>query len=176
MSKGWYVIHTYSGYEGRVKSSIEEKIDSLGLKEKITQVLVPTENVIEIKEGKKRVSTKKFFPGYVLIEMELTDETWQLIKSIPKVTGFVGTNARPMPLSEEEVETLLKQIDSRTATPREKIQYGKGDSVRIIDGPFLGFNGIIDEVNQDQNKVKVLVSIFGRATPVELGFLQVERL
>lgn len=176
MSKGWYVVHTYSGYEGRVKSSIEEKIYSLGLEEQIVQVLVPTENVIEIKEGKKRISTKKFFPGYVLIEMELSDETWQLIKSIPKVTGFVGTSERPLPLSGEEVETLLGQIDSRTATPREKIHYSKGDSVRIIDGPFLGFNGVIDEVNQDQGKVKVLVSIFGRATPVELGFLQVERL
>ena len=176
MSTGWYVIHTYSGYEGRVKSSIEEKVSALGLKEKILQVLVPTENVIEIKEGKKRIATKKFFPGYVLIEMELTDDTLQLIKEIPKVTGFVGASARPAPLSVEEVETLLKQIDSRTATPREKIQYSKGDSVRIIDGPFMGFNGVIDEVNQDQNRVKVLVSIFGRATPVELGYLQVERL
>lgn len=176
MSKEWYVIHTYSGYEGRVKKSIEEKADLLGLVEKITQVMVPTENVIEIKEGKKRVSTKKFFPGYVLVEMELTDETWQLVKSIPKVTGFVGTSARPLPLSGEEVETLLRQIDSRTAAPRERVQFSKGDSIRIIDGPFLGFNGIVDEVNQDQNRVKVLVSIFGRATPVELGFLQVERI
>lgn len=176
MSKGWYVVHTYSGFEGRVKSSIMERINSLGLTDKINQVLVPTENVVELREGKKKVVTKKFFPGYVLVEMELTDETWQLIKNTPKVTGFVGGGEKPIPLSTQEVETLLKQLDAGTATPREKAQFQKGDSVRIIDGPFLGFNGTVDEVNPDQSKVKVLVSIFGRATPVELGFLQAERL
>jgi transcription termination/antitermination protein NusG len=176
MSKNWYVIHTYSGFEGRVKTTIEEQASSLGLQEKISKVLVPTEEVIEIKDGRKRVSTKKFFPGYVLIEMELSDATLQLIKNTPKVTGFLGGEARPAPLSETEVETLLKQLDAGTAAPREKLQFQKGDSVRIIDGPFLGFNGVVDEVHADQNKVKVLVSIFGRSTPVELGFLQVERL
>jgi transcriptional antiterminator NusG len=176
MTKNWYVIHTYSGYEGRVKASIEERIQSLGLQEKISQVLIPTEDVIEIKEGKKRVSSKKFFPGYVLIEMEMDEQTAQMIKGTPKVTGFLGGEERPSPLSKEEVDILLKQIDSGTAQPREKMQFQKGDSVRIIDGPFLGFNGIVDDVNMDQSKVKVLVSIFGRSTPVELGFLQVERL
>lgn len=176
MSKNWYVIHTYSGFEGRVKSSIEEQVQSLGLQEKITKIMVPTEEVIEIKEGKKRTSTKKFFPGYVLVEMEMTDETLQLVKNTPKVTGFLGGGSRPEPLSEGEVEVLLKQLDAGTAVPREKLHFQKGDSVRIIDGPFLGFNGVVDEVHTDQNKVKVLVSIFGRSTPVELGFLQVERL
>jgi transcriptional antiterminator NusG len=176
MEKNWYVIHTYSGFEGRVRASIQERAASLGLKEKIGQVLVPTESVIEIKEGKKRVSTKKFFPGYVLVEMDLDDETWQLIKNTPKVTGFLGGGAKPAPLTDQEVETLKKQIDSGTGAPREKVLFSKGDSVRIIDGPFLGFNGTVDEVNSDQNKLKVLVSIFGRSTPVELGFLQVERL
>lgn len=176
MTMNWYVIHTYSGFEGRVKSSIEERATALGLKNKIVQVLVPTEEVVEIREGKKRVSTRKFFPGYVLVEMELTDETWQLIKATPKVTGFLGGGMKPTPLMIEEVETLKKQIDSGTAIPREKVKFQKGDAVRIIDGPFMGFNGVIDEMNQDHHKVKVLVSIFGRSTPVELGFLQVERL
>jgi transcriptional antiterminator NusG len=174
MGKNWYVIHTYSGFEGRVKATIEEKANSLGMKDKIGQVLIPTENVIEIREGKKRVATKKFFPGYVLVEMEFSDDTWQLIKNTPKVTGFVGGGEKPAPLSQEEIETLLKQIDTGAAPSREKVQFQKGDSVRIIDGPFLGFNGVVDEVNPDQSRIKVLVSIFGRATPVELGFLQVE--
>jgi transcription termination/antitermination protein NusG len=176
MTMNWYVIHTYSGFEKRVKSSIEERATSLGLKNKIAQVLVPTEEVIEIKEGKKRVSTKKFFPGYVLVEMELSDNTLQLIKTTPKVTGFLGGDANPAPLTVDEVETLKKQLDSGMAIPREKVKFQKGDSVRIIDGPFMGFNGVIDEINQDHQKVKVLVSIFGRSTPVELGFLQIERL
>jgi transcriptional antiterminator NusG len=142
---------------------------------KISRVMVPTEEVIEIKEGKKRVATKKFFPGYVLVEMDLDENSLQFIKETPKVTGFLG-GARPSPLSESEVEMLLHQIDVGTTQTRSKSQLEKGDNVRIIDGPFIGFNGIADDVNADQQKVKVLVSIFGRATPVELGFLQVERL
>jgi len=176
MMMNWYVIHTYSGFEKRVKTSIEERAAALGLKVKIGQVLVPTEEVVEIKEGKKRVSNKKFFPGYVLVEMELSDDTLQFIKATPKVTGFLGGDANPAPLTLEEVETLKKQLDSGTAIPREKVKFQKTDAVRIIDGPFMGFNGVIDEINQDHQKVKVLVSIFGRSTPVELGFLQIERL
>jgi transcription termination/antitermination protein NusG len=171
----WYVIHTYSGFEGRVKTSIEERIKATGMDKKINRVLVPTEEVIEIKEGKKRIATKKFFPGYVLVEMELDDETLQFIKDTPKVTGFLG-GGRPSPLSQSEVDVLLHQIDVGTTQPRTKGQIEKGDTVRIIDGPFIGFNGMVDEVNSDQQKVKVLVSIFGRSTPVELGFIQVERL
>ena len=180
MNKNWYVIHTYAGFEGRVKTSILERANQMGLVEKLGQVLVPTEDVIEIKDGKRRTSRRKFFPGYVLVELEtpLSDETVQMIKETPKVTGFVGGGGgtRPIPLSSDEADSLLKQVDSGTATPREQIRFIKGDNVRIIDGPFLGFNGLVDEVDADHNRVKVLVSIFGRSTPVELGFLQVERI
>jgi transcriptional antiterminator NusG len=178
MNMNWYVIHTYAGFEGRVKTSILERANQMGLVEKLGQVLVPTEDVIEIKDGKRRTSKRKFFPGYVLVELEspLTDETMQMIKETPKVTGFVGGGAKPIPLSAEEAESLLKQVDTGAAAPREQIRFIKGDNVRIIDGPFLGFNGLVDEVDQDHSRVKVLVSIFGRSTPVELGFLQVERV
>ena len=176
MGKSWYVVHTYAGFEGRVKDTILERASQMGLQDKIGQVLVPTEDVIEIKEGKKRTSTRKFFPGYVLVEMDMSNESWQMIKETPKVTGFVGGGTHPIPLTQEEVETLRKQIDGGTAVPRQKEEFHKGDSVRIIDGPFLGFNGMVDDVDQERSRLKVLVSIFGRGTPVELGFLQVERL
>ncbi|GKS60494.1 transcription termination/antitermination protein NusG [Nitrospira sp.] len=178
MTKRWYVIHTYAGFEGRVKASLIERAAQMKLAERIGQVLVPTEDVIEIKDGKRRTSKRKFFPGYVLVELEtpLTDETLQLIKETPKVTGFVGGGAQPVPLSQEEVESLLKQIDSGTARPREQIRFIKGDNVRVIDGPFMGFNGAVEEVDSVHNRVKLMVSIFGRSTPVELGFLQVERI
>lgn len=178
MSKNWYVIHTYAGFEGRVKTSILERANQMGLTERVGQVLVPTEEVIEIKDGKRRTSKRKFFPGYVLVELDspLADDMMQMIKETPKVTGFVGGGTRPIPLTTEEAESLLKQVDSGTAAPREQIRFIKGDNVRIIDGPFLGFNGLVDEVDADHNRVKVLVSIFGRSTPVELGFLQVERI
>lgn len=176
MAKQWYAVHTYSGFEGRVKASIEEKIKSLNLEEKITHVLVPTEDVVELKEGKKRVSTKKFFPGYVLVEMELTDETWHLIKNIPKVTGFIGTDNKPSPLSDEEVGNILKQIETGVTVTKTKTQFQRGDSVRIADGPFLGFTGVIDEVDTEHGKLRVMVSIFGRSTPVEVEFLQVEKV
>lgn len=176
MAKEWYAIHTYSGFEGRVKLSIEEKIRTLKLEDKISQVLVPTEDVIELREGKKRVSTRKFFPGYVLIEMELTDETWHLIKSIPKVTGFIGSNNKPSPILPEEVGHIQKQMDSGVAITKTKALFIRGDNVRIIDGPFLSFTGVVDEVDADHSKVRVMVSIFGRSTPVELDFLQVEKV
>jgi transcription termination/antitermination protein NusG len=178
MTKNWYVIHTYAGFEGRVKTSLMERANQMGLIEKVGQVLVPTEDVIEIKDGKRRTSRRKFFPGYVLIELEspLEDETLQMIKETPKVTGFVGGGTVPIPLTNEEVESLLKQVDAGQAEPREQIKFIKGDNVRIIDGPFLGFNGVVDEADHDHSRLKVMVSIFGRSTPVELGFLQVERI
>jgi transcriptional antiterminator NusG len=178
MNKSWYVIHTYAGFESRVKTSILERANQMGLSEKLGQVLVPTEDVIEIKDGKRRTARRKFFPGYVLVELEtpLADDTVQMIKETPKVTGFVGGGARPTPLTSDEAESLLKQVDSGTAMPREQVRFVKGDTVRIIDGPFLGFTGLVDEVDTDHNRVKLLVSIFGRSTPVELGFLQVERI
>ncbi|TLY34440.1 MAG: transcription termination/antitermination protein NusG [Nitrospirae bacterium] len=176
MAKKWYVVHTYAGFEKRVKDSILEQASQMGLQDAIGQVLMPTEDVIEIKDGKKRTSTRKFFPGYVLVEMDMNNDSWQMIKKTPKVTGFVGGGAEPIPLSQEEVDTLLKQIDTGTTVTRHKEEFHKGDNVRIIDGPFLGFNGMVDEVDQDRGRLKALVSIFGRGTPVELGFMQVERL
>ena len=177
MSKSWYVIHTYAGYEGRVRTSIMERANQMGLGHLLGQVLVPTEDVIEIKDGKRRASKRKFFPGYVLVESEgpLSDDAVTMIKETPKVTGFVGGGARPIPLDPEEADTLLKQLESGITTTKEKVSFAKGDNVRIIDGPFLGFNGLIDEVDSDHGRVKTLVSIFGRSTPVELAFAQVER-
>ncbi len=178
MSKSWYVIHTYAGFEGRVKTSIVERANQMGFVEKVGQLLVPTEDVIEIRDGKRRTARRKFFPGYVLVELEspVTEDMAQMIKETPKVTGFVGGGNMPIPLSGEEVETVLKQVDSGAAGPREDVRFAKGDNVRVVDGPFLGFNGLVDEVDTDHHRLKVLVSIFGRATPVELGFLQVERM
>ncbi|UCE63140.1 MAG: transcription termination/antitermination protein NusG [Nitrospirota bacterium] len=177
MTKNWYVIHTYAGYEGRVRTSILERMNQMGMSEVLGQVLVPTEDVIEIKDGKRRSSKRKFFPGYVLLEAEgpLSDEAVTVIKDTPKVTGFVGGGVRPVPLEPEEAETLLKQLESGVSTTKERVSFNKGDSVRIIDGPFLGFNGLVDEVDPDHSRVKALVSIFGRSTPVELAFSQVER-
>ncbi len=178
MSKQWYVIHTYAGFEGRVKTSITERANQMGLVDKVGQLLVPTEDVIEIRDGKRRTARRKFFPGYVLVELEspITDDMAQMIKETPKVTGFVGGGNLPIPLSGEEVETVLKQVDSSAAGPREDIRFTKGDNVRVVDGPFLGFNGLVDDVDTDHNRLKLLVSIFGRSTPVELGFMQVERI
>ncbi|MDZ4384523.1 MAG: transcription termination/antitermination protein NusG [Nitrospirota bacterium] len=176
MTKQWYVVHTYSGFENKVKANIEERVGSLGMKDKFGQILIPTENVVELKEGKKKVAVKKVFPGYILVEMEMSDETWTLVKNIPKVTGFVGGGSAPSPLAEKEVETIIQQMDASVATPRSRVQFNRGDAVRIVAEPFLGFNGVVDDVDSDHGKVKVLVSIFGRATPVELDFLQVEKL
>ena len=177
MAKSWYVIHTYAGYEGRVRASLGERAAQVGLQDEMGQVLVPTEDVIEIKDGKRRASKRKFFPGYVLIELEspIKDETIMMIKDTPKVTGFVGGGTRPIPLTSEEVSSLLKQIETGESLPRERIIFSKGDNVRIIAGPFMGFTGLLDEVDSDHSRVKALVSIFGRSTPVELAFSQIER-
>ena len=176
MTKQWYVVHTYSGFENKVKANIEERVGSLGMKDNFGQILIPTENVVELKEGKKKVAVKKVFPGYILVEMEMSDETWTLVKNIPKVTGFVGGSSTPSPLTEKEVESIIQQMDASVAAPRSRVQFNRGDAVRIVVEPFLGFNGVVDDVDADHGKVKVLVSIFGRATPVELDFLQVEKL
>jgi transcriptional antiterminator NusG len=176
MAKNWYAVHTYSGFEGKVKASIEEKVKSLGLQEKISNILIPTEDVIEIKGGKKKVSTKKFYPGYILIEMEMDDETWHLVKGTPKVTGFVGGGTSPAPLTQEELDAIVKQIEVGATPPHVKVQFRLGDNVRITDGPFTNFTGVVDDINADHGKLRVLVSIFGRQTPVELDFLQVEKV
>ena len=173
MEKNWYVVHTYSGFEEKVKLSIEEKTEKKGLNEQITRILIPTERVIELKGGKKRESDKKFYPGYILVEMELNDETWHLIRSTPRVTGFVG-GTKPVALSEEEISVILQQIE-KGPVPQVKTQFQKGDSVRIIDGPFTNFLGSVEDVDMDHARLNVMVSIFGRQTPVKLNFFQVER-
>jgi transcriptional antiterminator NusG len=173
MGKDWYVVHTYSGFEEKVKLSIEDKAAKKDLKERISRILIPTEKVIELRAGKKRESDKKFYPGYILVEMELDDETWHLVRSTPRVTGFVG-GTKPVPIPEEEVEIILQQLEKGPA-PQVKTQFQKAENVRIIDGPFTNFVGYIDEVDMDHGRLKVMVSIFGRQTPVELHFFQVEK-
>ncbi len=173
MAKNWYVVHTYSGYEEKVKLSIEDKVDKRGLRDKVTRILIPTERIVELRAGKKKESDKKFYPGYILVEMDLDDETWHLIRSTPRVTGFVG-GVKPVPIPEEEVEIIIQQIE-RGPAPQVKTQFQKGENVRIIDGPFTNFVGYIDEVDMDHGRLKVMVSIFGRQTPVELNFFQVEK-
>ena len=175
----WFVIHTYSGYEAKVKSNLERRIASMGMKDKIFQVLIPTEKEKEIKAGKRREVDRKIFPGYVLVEVlvdekgELENDTWYVIRNTPGVTGFVGSGARPIPLEDREVRQLLRQL--RDETPKYRITYQKGSSVRITSGPFMDFTGVVDEIMMEKEKVRVLVSIFGRETPVELDFLQVEK-
>ena len=173
MSKNWYVVHTYSGFEEKVKATIEDRVKKKGLQDKIGRILIPTEKVIELRGGKKREANKKFYPGYIIVEMELNDETWHLVRSVPRVTGFVG-GANPVPLPEEEVEVIIQQIEKAPQQP-PKAQYQKGEVVRITDGPFTNFNGVVDEVDLDHGRLKVMVSIFGRQTPVELNFYQVEK-
>ncbi|MBU4319885.1 MAG: transcription termination/antitermination protein NusG [Thermodesulfovibrionales bacterium] len=173
MGKNWYVVHTYSGSEEKVKQAIEDKADKKNLRDKISQVLVPTERIIELKGGGKKESDKKFYPGYILIEMELDDESWHLVRKTPRVTGFVG-GSNPVALSQEEVDVILQQMEKGHA-PQVKTQYQKNETVRITDGPFSNFVGYIEDVDMDHGRLKVMVSIFGRQTPVELNFFQVER-
>ncbi len=173
MEKNWYVVHTYSGFEEKVKLTIEEKREKKGLKDKISRILIPTERVIELRAGKKRESDKKFYPGYILIEMEMDDETWHLVRSTPRVTGFVG-GTKPIALSEEEIAVILQQIE-KGPVPQVKAQFQKSESVRIIDGPFTNFVGSVEDVDIDHDRLCVMVSIFGRQTPVELNFFQVEK-
>ena len=173
MGKNWYVVHTYSGSEEKVKQAIEDKADKKNLRDKISQVLVPTERIIELKGGGKKESNKKFYPGYILVEMELDDESWHLVRKTPRVTGFVG-GSNPVALSQEEVDLILQQMEKGHA-PQVKTQYQKNETVRITDGPFSNFVGYIEDVDMDHGRLKVMVSIFGRQTPVELNFFQVER-
>ncbi len=175
MSKQWFVVHTYSGYEQKAKTSLEERIKSSALQQYFEEVLVPSETVVEIRKGQKKETTRKFFPSYILVKMELNDDTWHLVKNTNRITGFVGNSTRPVPIPEEEVQRITKQIDDGQKKPKRKISFEKGDSVRVIDGPFNTFNGTVEEVNPEKGRLKVLVSIFGRATPVDLEFSQVER-
>jgi len=172
--KSWYIVHTYSGYEERVQRSLEQRIKFMDAEDKIFQVVIPTEEEIEIRGGQRRTVTKKIFPGYVLVEMKMNDESWNVVRNTPAITGFVGGGNKPTPLAEEEVKAILKQMEE--GAPQVKIGFRKGESVRVGDGPFTDFIGTVDEINMGKGKVKVLLSLFGRETSVELDFLQVERL
>ncbi|MBI4496550.1 MAG: transcription termination/antitermination protein NusG [Chloroflexi bacterium] len=172
--RAWYVIHTYSGYENRVKTNLEQRIKSMAMQDKIFQVVIPTEEEIEVKDGQRRTVAKKVFPGYVLVQMKLDETSWYVVRNTPGVTGFVGAGTSPTPLDDREVKGILRQM--KTETPRVKVGFQKGQTVRIIDGPFTDFHGTVEDINTEKGKVRVLVSFFGRETPVELDFLQVERL
>jgi len=172
----WYILHAYSGFERKVRESIESRVQAFGLKERVGRVMIPTEPVTEIVNGKKRTVERVFLPGYVLVEMELDNELWHVLKDTPKVTGFLGTGDKPVALSEEEVSSILFRSETTKDKPRMKIKFEKGEQVRITDGPFANFNGVVDEVNEDRETLKVMVTIFGRSTPVELEFGKVEKI
>jgi len=176
MAKQWYIVHTYSGFEKKVKESLESRIQAFGLQEKIGQILIPTEDVVEVRGGKKVVSPRMFYPGYVLVEMEMDEDTWHVVRSTPRVTGFVGSGQTPSPLSEQEVDTILHRMATPADKPKPKLVFERNEQVRIVDGPFANFTGIVEEVNMDRNTLKVSVTIFGRSTPVELDFAQVEKV
>jgi len=172
----WYVVHAYSNFEKKVKNALEERIKMHGLEDKFGKILVPTEEVVEMKEGRKRSSERKFFPGYVLVEMELDDETWHLVKEVPKVLGFIGGSSdRPAPISEEEAGFILQRVEEGADKPRPKVLFEPGELVRVVDGPFNDFNGVVENVNYDKSKLRIAVQILGRSTPVELDFTQVEK-
>jgi len=175
MAKQWYVVHTYSGFENKVAEAIRQRAKIFGQEEQISQVVIPTEEVVEVRKGQKRITPQKFFPGYVLVEMDMTDDSWHLVKSTPKVTGFVGSGVRPAPLPQEEVETILRQMELGAEKPKPKSVFQKGDKVRVVEGPFVNFSGLIDDMSPERGKLKVMVQIFGRLTPVELEYYQVER-
>ena len=176
MDKRWFVVHVYSGYEKSIQRSLQERINLAGMQDRYGQILVPVEEVVEMKAGQKNISERKFFPGYIMVEMEMSDETWHLVNSTPKVTGFVGGSAmKPTPISAKEVQNILRQIQEGVEKPRPKVLFENGEAVRVKDGPFTDFHGNVEDVNYDKSKIRVSVSIFGRPTPVELDFSQVEK-
>ena len=174
MAKRWYGVHTYSGFENKVRLSLLERIKNFNLEESFGDVLIPSETVVELKKGEKRTSSRKFFPGYILVNMELNDETWHIVKETAKVTGFVGGN-NPVPIPDEEVGKITRRMEEGAEKPRPKVLFEVGETVRVTDGPFLNFAGVVEDVKPDKGKLRVMVSIFGRATPVELEFIQVEK-
>ena len=174
MSKKWYGVHTYSGFENKVRLSLLERIKNMQLEDSFGEVLIPSETVVELKKGEKRTSSRKFFPGYILVNMELNDETWHVVKETSKVTGFVGGN-NPVAIPDEEIQKITRRIEEGAEKPRPKVLFEVGETVRVIDGPFLNFSGVVEDVKPDKGKLRVMVSIFGRSTPVELEFMQVEK-
>lgn len=177
MSKKWYVVHAYSGFEKNVQKTLKERIEREGMADYFGQILVPVEEVVDVKNGRKTISERKFFPGYVLVEMEMTDASWHLVKSTPRVTGFIGGSAnKPLPITQREVDAILQQVQTGVEKPKPKVQFEVGQQVRVNEGPFADFNGVVDEVNYERNKLRVSVQIFGRETPVELEFAQVEKI
>ncbi len=172
----WYIVHTYSGFEHRVKSSLEERIKTLGMENSFGRILVPTEQVVELKKGYKRTSSRKFYPGYIMVQMFLDEETWHIVRSTAKVTGFVGGGNMPTPVPDEEADRIIRQMEEGISKPKPKYQFEEGDQVRVIDGPFNNFQGTVDEVKPDKEKLRVLITIFGRSTPVELDFIQVNKI
>ena len=175
-ARQWYIVHTYSGFEDRVRETLRQRAEALGMGEAIGEVRIPTETIVEYRGGKKRETQRKFFPGYILVEMEMSDAAWHVVKNTPKVTGFVGSGRKPTPLSQEEVEQILEQVVSAKEKPKPKYIFDRAEPVKIIDGPFNNFTGVVEEVNLDRNTLKVMVTIFGRQTPVELDFSQVQKL
>ncbi len=176
MEKQWYAIHTFSGYEDKVKENLEKSIISKGLNEKVSNIVIPTEEVLEVRKGKKTIISKKLFSGYILMEMEITDDIWYLIKNTPGVSGFVGPDGKPTALKQSEVKNLLSRMTDVKSKPRHEIPYSKGDMVTVTGGPFASFNGRVEEVDVEKGRLKVMVSIFGRATPVNLEYMQVEKM
>jgi len=176
MASRWYVIHVYSGFEKKVATAVREQAEQKGLGERFEEILVPTEEVVEVKRGAKVSSERKFFPGYVLIKMDLDDETWHLVKNTAKVTGFLGGRGRPSPISEAEAARIMRQVQEGIERPKPSITFEIGEQVRVSDGPFTSFNGVVEEVDEEKSRIKVAVSIFGRATPVELEYSQVEKV
>lgn len=176
MALQWFIVHVYSGFEYKVKTALEERVASFSHPEKFGEIIVPTEEIVELVKGKRKTSSRKFYPGYILVRMELNDETWYLVNNTAKVSGFLGGRRKPAPLSDEEADEILGRIEAGKLKPQPRYLFEIGDDIRVIDGPFKNFNGTVDEVNPEKGKIRVLVSIFGRSTPVELDFVQVSRL
>ena len=176
MALNWYIIHVYSGFENKVKSALEERMASSPHSEKFGEIVVPTEQIVELIKGKRKTSSRKFYPGYLLVQLELDDETWHIVNDTAKVTGFLGGRDKPTPISDEEADQILTRMEAGKLKPKPKYFFEYGDEIRVIDGPFTNFNGTVEEVNHEKGKIRVLVSIFGRSTPVELDFVQVTKL
>ncbi|MEG3072557.1 MAG: transcription termination/antitermination protein NusG [Peptococcaceae bacterium] len=174
MDKYWYVVHTYSGYENKVKANLEKRIESMNMEEKIFRILVPMEDEVEIKDGKRKITKRKIFPGYVLVEMYMTDDSWYVVRNTPGVTGFVGSGSKPIPLNDGEAKQIIRQMG--VEEPRARVDFSTGESVRVISGPFENFIGQIEEINLEKGKVRVVISMFGRETPIDLDFIEVEKI